>query len=133
MSYENALVYFAAITLCLLSVEILFTYATQGFGYGFSSNRDPSVQFTALAMRIKNSYRNHIESAAYIVPVLVVAAISGLENDSAETAALLIVISRAFFAILYYVGLPFARLLGFAAAIISTIFIAYILLTSGLL
>ncbi len=133
MSYEAALVCFGALTLLLLMIEIMFTYATQGLGFGFSSNRDPLVQFSTLAIRIKNAYRNQVESAAYIVPVLVVAATSGLENNHAEMAALFIVLGRAFFSALYYVGIPFVRLLGFVTATMSTIFIAYTLLISALI
>lgn len=130
MSYETALIYFGVLTLVLLMIEIMFTYATQGFAYGFSSNRNPQTTFSELAMRIKNAYKNQVESAAYVVPVLVVAAISGLENDNAEMAALLIVLGRVIFAALYYLGTPFARLIGFGMTTFSTFFIAYTLLAS---
>ena len=133
MSYESALVYFAGLTILLLGIEIMFTYATQGFGFGFSSNRDPSREFSALAMRIKNTYRNQVESATYIVPVLAAASITGLGNSHAEMAALIIILGRVLFSVLYYAGIPFARVIGFTMATFSTLFIGYTLLASGLL
>ena len=38
MSFITALVCFSVLTLMMLSIEILFTYATQGFAFGFSSS-----------------------------------------------------------------------------------------------
>ena len=128
MSFQSALIYFGAITLFMVMIEIMFTYATKGFAFGFSSNRDPQTEFSGLAMRIKNAYRNQVESAAYIVPILVVAAMSDLQSESAQIAALFIVIGRAMFAVLYYVGIPFARVVGFSMASFATLFIAYSLL-----
>ena len=133
MSFTSALVYFGILTLAMLFVEIMFTYASQGFGYGFSSNRDPSTEFSALGLRIKRAYQNQIESAAYAVPVLVVAAVLGLESSSAEIAALLLVLGRAIFAVLYYSGIPAARLVGFGMGTLSTLFIAYMLVESKLI
>lgn len=133
MAYSSALIYFGLLTLVMLFVEIMFTYATQGFGYGFSSNRDPETKFSQLGLRIKRAYQNQIESSAYVIPVLVAAIVLGLESSSGEIAALLLVLGRAIFAVLYYSGVPFARLFGFGMATFSTLFIAYLLLMSGLI
>ncbi|MFQ5439735.1 MAG: hypothetical protein ACE5DK_13005, partial [Paracoccaceae bacterium] len=88
MEFTTALYAIGLITLILLFVEVNFTYATQGFAYGWSDNRDPNVTFSPLAMRIKNSYNNQVESAAYSVPVLGAAALTGLEHSGAQIAAL---------------------------------------------
>ena len=133
MPYTSALFYFGILTLVMLFVEIMFTYATQGFGYGFSSNRDPETKFSKLGLRIKRAYQNQIESSAYIVPVLVAASFLRLENSSAEIAALILILGRVVFAVLYYSGIPFARVLGFGMGTFSTLFIGYMLLTSGLI
>ncbi|MEM7711385.1 MAG: hypothetical protein AAF264_11690, partial [Pseudomonadota bacterium] len=69
MTLTTALVLFALVTMTAITIEIMYAYATQGFGYGFSSNR-PVVERTPLGLRIERAYRNQVESAAYIVPVL---------------------------------------------------------------
>ncbi len=132
MVFTYALVLFALLTIVMLFIEIQFTYLTQGFGFGFSSNRSSTTEFSPLAHRIKNAYQNQIEAAAYGVPILGVAAISGLQSGSAETAAYIFVLGRAAFAVLYYTGIPFARVPAFAAATLSIAYIGYVLLSTGL-
>ena len=67
MTFVTALVLYGLLTLVLLGNEIFYTYATQGFGYGFSANRGP-VERSPLALRIQRAYQNQVESAAYGVP-----------------------------------------------------------------
>lgn len=132
MTFETALVSVGLITVILLATEIMFTYATLGFGFGFSANRG-KVEKSKLAIRIQRTYQNQVESTAYSVPILAAAAFIGLESSSAETAALVLVIARVAFAALYYTGIPFIRVPAFVAGTFSTIFIAYTVLVSGLL
>ncbi len=132
MSLITALILFGLLTLALLGVEIMFTYATQGFGYGFSANRG-TVERSPLALRIQRTYQNQVESAAYVVPVLATAAILGLQGNGVELAALLLVCGRAAFALLYYSGVPFIRVPAFLLGTLSTLFIAYALFISGLM
>lgn len=132
MVFSNVLILFGLLTIVMLFIEIQFTYFTQGFGYGFSSNRSTETEYSPLARRIKNAYQNQIEAAAYSVPILAAAAFSGLQSGSAETAAYVFVLGRAAFAVLYYTGIPFARVPAFAAAALSIAYIGYVLLSSGL-
>lgn len=132
MSFTSALVYFGLITVAMLFVEIMFTYATQGFAFGLSSDRGASTEYSKLALRIKRAYQNQIESAAYAVPVLVAAAVLGLKDSNAELAALVLVSGRALFAVLYYSGIPLVRLIGFGMGTLSTLYIVYALMSSGL-
>lgn len=133
MEYTTALYAIGLITFILLFVEVNYMYATQGFSYGWSANRDKSAEFSPLARRISNAYKNQVESAAYSVPIFAVAAITGLESSGAETAALIYVIGRAIYAPLYYTGIPYARLVGFGMGSLSMIYILYMLATSGVL
>lgn len=132
MTIITALTLFALLTIILLGTEIMFTYATQGFGYGFSANRK-SIERSPLALRIQRAYQNQVESAAYGVPVLAAAAIAGLEGTGVETAALVFIIGRAAFAVLYYTGITFIRVPAFVAGTMSTLYIAYAVLTAGLM
>lgn len=132
MTFITALFLFSLLTLFLISNEIIYTYSTQGFGYGFSANRKP-VERTPLGHRIQRAYQNQVESATYAVPLLAAGALAGLEGSGAETAALLLVLGRTAFAILYYTGIPFIRVPAFLLRTLSTLYIAYALFASVLL
>ena len=132
MEFTTALFFIGLITIVLLMIEVNFTYATQGFGYGWSSNRPADAQFSPLAKRISNSYRNQVESTAYSVPVLASAAFLGLEHNGAETAAMLFVLGRAAYAPLYIWGKFNLRLVGFGVSTLSMLYILFVLGTSGL-
>ena len=129
MDFTTALAAFAAISLVYLFIQVNFTYAYFGFGYGWSSNRKTDKVLNPIGKRIANTWANQAESAAYIVPALGVAAITGLEHNGAQTAALLIVIGRAAFGPLYYTGVPFLRIPAWALAFFSTVYLAYVPLT----
>ncbi len=94
MAFTTALIPLGLLTVVMLMIEVMTTYATQGFGYGFSSNRSTNTERPPMALRIQRAYQNQVESAVYGVPVLAAAAITGLESGSAETAALLFIIGR---------------------------------------
>ena len=124
MEFTTALFAFGVITLMMLGLEITTTYATQGFGFGFSSNRK-IVERPALALRIARAYQNQIEAAAYGVPILAAAAITDLQFGGAQTAALLFVVGRAAFAVLYYSGISFIRVPAFVMGTLSAFYIAF--------
>lgn len=127
MTLSLALVAFGAITLFAIGVEIMYTYATQGIGFGFSSNRPP-VEKTPLGVRIASAYSNQVESAAYVVPVLAAAIAAGLDTPLAQTAALAIVAGRAWFVLFYYTGFPFIRLVGFLGGSMGSLVLAVLII-----
>lgn len=123
MTFEFALIGFALVTMTALTIEILYAYGSQGIGYGFSSNR-PVVEKSALGLRIQRAYQNQIESAAYIVPVLVGSSLLGVTGEGPALAAAVIVLGRAAFVVLYYTGIPFIRILGFSCGSLGSLYLA---------
>lgn len=128
---ELALVYFGVLTIVLLMVEVMYTYSYFGKSFGWSSNRPTDASRSALGVRIQRTFQNHVESAAYGVPILAAAAFMGVANPGVQLAALLFVIGRAAFAPLYYTGIPFIRLPAWGMGWISIAYIAYALITSA--
>ncbi|MEO0750182.1 MAG: MAPEG family protein [Pseudomonadota bacterium] len=128
MTFIPALIAFGVITLAALAIEVLFTYATQGIGFGFSSNR-PIVEKSALGLRVQRAYQNQVESVAYIVPLLIAGHLSGLTGPMVELVVLAIIAGRTAFMLLYYTGLPFLRILGFVGGSMGSMMLAYFLLT----
>lgn len=132
MTFTTALTLFGILTILMLGLEIFYTYATQGIAFGFSSNRK-TVEKTPMGLRIQRAYQNQIESAAYGVPVLMAAAITGVQGSDVEMASMLFVAGRVAFAILYYTGIPFIRVPAFLLSNLSTLYIAYSILSLGTL
>lgn len=128
MTFVTALIAFGIITLLAVGLEIMFIYATQGFGYGFSSNR-PLVEKSPLGLRIQRAYQNQVESAAYIVPLLMAGHLIGLVGPTVELVTLIIIVGRAAFMLLYYTGIPFLRVMGFVGGSMGAMVLAYMLLT----
>ncbi|WP_299621727.1 MAPEG family protein [uncultured Tateyamaria sp.] len=123
MTFEIALIGFALVTMTALTIEIVYAYVTQGFSYGFSSNR-PVIERSALGLRLQRAYQNQIESAAYIVPVLSGAALLGVTGEGPALAAAIIVFGRAAFVLLYYTGIPFIRILGFSCGSLGSLYLS---------
>ncbi len=121
---------FALTTIAMIGFEIFYTYATQGFGFGFSSNR-PTVTLSPFGQRMKRALQNQTESAAYIVPVLTAVAFLDLTSDSISIALLLIIIGRAAFVLLYYTGIPFIRIPAFVCGTAPSLYLAIVILMAS--
>ncbi|RMF37696.1 MAG: MAPEG family protein [Alphaproteobacteria bacterium] len=122
MGYESALAAFVLITIATLGMEIMVTYATQGFAFGFSSNR-PTIEKSGFALRVARTFQNQAESVAYIVPALVLAMQSDVAIPGGALVALLIVLGRAAFVPLYYSGLPFIRVPAFVLGTVGSLYL----------
>ena len=125
------LIAFGILTLVVLYVDILTTYLTQGFGFGFSSNR-PVIEKVGFQLRSQRSLQNQVESAAYIVPALLVALLpGGLDSTSilVSYCCLGIVVGRIGFIGSYYFGIPFVRAVFFGLAFVAA---ATMLVAAGL-
>ena len=131
MRFEIALVAFGFLTLMYLFVDLAYTYRFFGLAYGWSSNRTSNKVLPPIGQRIKNTFQNQVESATYIVPVFAAAAITGLEHQGAELAAVIVIGARALFGPLYYTGLPFARVPAWAVGWVATAYISVIVLMNA--
>lgn len=125
-----ALCAYAVISIAMIGFQIMYTYATQGFGFGFSANR-PAVPLSAFGVRVGRAVQNQTESAAYIVPVLVAAQFLSLTDSTTSTLLLLIVLGRAAFAILYYTGIPFVRVPAFVCGTMPSLYLAVVMLMTA--
>lgn len=130
MTFTTALVAYGTLTLAMVGFEIFFTYATQGFGFGFSSNRS-EVTYSPFAIRMKRALQNHVEAGAYGIPILTAAAVVDIQGAGGHMAAMLFVVGRAAFVLLYYTGLPFIRVPAFLMGTLSIFYIAYLLVVSA--
>jgi len=130
MSITLALAYYGLLSLLLVGTTIMYTYATQGFAYGFSSNR-VAPELSPFAIRLNRVWLNQVESSAYILPALLAAQFAGLSGGGVELAALLIVIGRAAFAALYLSGISFIRVPAFVLGTVSSLYLGVLVVIGG--
>ena len=123
----TALTYFGLITFATIAIEIFYPYGTRGIAFGFSSQR-PVVAKDGLALRGERVYRNQLESAAYVVPALGAAALTGM---AASTICWVIILGRAGFLLAYYTGIPFLRVPFFTMGSFGSLILIYQVLTQG--
>jgi uncharacterized MAPEG superfamily protein len=127
MSAITGLFVFAAMSFVLVSFAVLYTYASLGFGYGFSANR-PQVEKSAFYRRVDRSYMNHVENAALVVPLLGVIALLGLDSPEIRTGVLVLICARIGFVIGYMSGIPYARLPFFMAGSLTSLYLLYLVM-----
>lgn len=130
MTPITALAAFALTSIAMIGFEIMYTYATQGFGFGFSANR-PNVELSPFGIRVKRALQNQTESAMYIVPLIVAVHLLGLTGGNISLALTLIVFGRMAFAVLYYTGVTFIRVPAFVCGTFPSVYLAIIILMSG--
>ncbi|WP_049833583.1 MAPEG family protein [Octadecabacter temperatus] len=130
MTPITALAAFALMSIAMIGFEIMYTYATQGFGYGFSANR-PNVTFSPFAIRVKRALQNQTESAMYIVPLIAAVQLLGLTGNGISLALALIIFGRMAFVALYYTGIPFIRVPAFVCGTVPSIYLAIMVLTAA--
>jgi uncharacterized MAPEG superfamily protein len=129
MTPITALAAFALTSIAMIGFEIMYTYATQGFGFGFSANR-PKVVLSPFAIRVKRALRNQTESAMYIVPLIVAVHLLGLTGSEISLALTLIVFGRMAFVLLYYTGITFIRVPAFVCATLPSVYLGVMVLTA---
>jgi uncharacterized MAPEG superfamily protein len=130
MTPITALAAFALTSIAMIGFEIMYTYATQGFGFGFSANR-PNVTLSPFALRIKRALQNQTESAMYIVPLIVAVQLLGLTGSGVALALSLIVFGRMAFVALYYTGISFIRVPAFVCGTVPSIYLAITVLSAA--
>lgn len=130
MPLEKALLILGMMAMATILFEILYVYATRGFGFGFAANRPP-VERTAFGKRVSNIYQNQVEAVTYMGSVLAAALFMGVDSDAVQFAALVMVIGRAGFILTYFTGVHFVRVPFFVMGAVSTAFIAISAIIEG--
>lgn len=130
MTPETAIAAFGLITFATIGFEIMYTYATRGLAFGFSSQR-PIVEKSGFALRVERVYRNQVESAAYILPALLTALYTQASIPALATVLLLIVLGRAGFVLMFYSGITFIRVPFFVLGSFGSLYILIMALISA--
>lgn len=129
MTFElTMLIYAVLIFFALLVVQVLLTIMNQGLIWGVG-NRDNAPEKTTLQHRIDRAVTNNVEGLALFTPVVLTAAVAGISTGMTETGALLFVLSRAAYPLVYAISIPFVRTLVWAAGAVGIVMIVLALLS----
>ena len=125
MTFElQMLIAAAGILFVLLAFQGALVPVNQGFGWGLGS-RDVAQEKSALQGRATRTIANHMESMALFVPLVLAAHLAGVSTPLTIWGAGVYVASRAIFAGVYLMGVPFLRSAVWGVSVVGLLMIAY--------
>ena len=91
-----------------------------------ASYRDPTLpELPAWVKRCNRAHLNAVESIAPFAVLVLIAHVTGMANESTAFWAMVFFYARVAHAVVYWLGIPFARTLIFAVGLIATLAIFY--------
>lgn len=119
MTYELSAVMATVLILAvLLMLQGALVPLSHGFKWGLGPRDEPRVPSIAQG-RAARTVANHIEAMMLFVPLVVVAHLAGVSNEATVLGALLFVISRAAYSIVYLAGIPVLRSVAWTGGIVG--------------
>lgn len=124
MSVElQALLGVTAILFVLIVINGAATPLAYGFKFGLG-NRDGEVAPNAFLDRSKRTLDNHIEGMLLFAPLVLAIELLNLGDGQTQLGAMIFLIARALFAIIYLVGVPVARSVAWGIGIVGIVMTA---------
>jgi uncharacterized MAPEG superfamily protein len=131
MSIElQALFGSVVILLVLLSIQGGLVPAIHGFKWGLGPRdvpRDPSV----LQGRVSRIVANHMEGMAMFAPLVLIAHLIGLSTPLTQWGAIIFVVGRVAFSVVYFLGIPVLRSAMWGVATTGALLIGFELFRVG--
>ena len=112
----------AAMLLVLLALQGALVPIHQGFGWGLGV-RDEPRDISRFQGRMKRIVANHIEGMAVFAILVLVAHLASISSGLTETGAVLFLLSRIGFTVVYMVGLPVVRSLVWGVGVLGLVLI----------
>jgi uncharacterized MAPEG superfamily protein len=117
MSVElQLLVCAVALTVIQIVVAIVGTLSQAGLPWA-AGNRDTPMEFTGWVGRAHRAHRNTLENLLLFAVLVLVAHVAGRENAMTALGAQIFLWSRAAYAVIYLLGLPYLRTAAWFAAV----------------
>ena len=126
----QALFWTAVVLFFSVGFQGMLTPLNQGFGWGLGA-RDETRDFSVLQGRMRRVIANHIEGIMIFVPLIVVAHLAGVSTGMTQTGAVLFVLSRIAYTVVYALGLPYVRTVIWTVGTVGLIMIAVDVLGSA--
>lgn len=115
----------------LLLVQIIAQASASGDlgpGYLFSSRDDQRVSKSVVAGRLSRALHNLLETYPAFIALAVALALTGKTGGLAATGAILWIVARIAYVVIYALGIPVIRTLAWFASIIGLVMMAIRLL-----
>lgn len=94
--------------------------------------RDPTPpDVPAWVKRCNRAHQNALETLAPFAVVVLVAHVAGIANEMTAMWAMIFFFARVAHAVVYWLGIPFARTLVFAVGLVATLGIFYEIVTAA--
>jgi len=121
MTQELMMVVYAAIILFLMiGVQGGVGLLNNGLVWGGGA-RDVPGKETVLYGRATRAIKNHIEALFMFVPVVLALQIAGISNEATALWTQVFVGARAVYAVLYWLGTPWARTIVWFIGVLATL------------
>ena len=119
MTHELTMVVYTAVLLfIMIGVQGGVGLLNNGLKWGGSS-RDEAAKPNVLHGRTTRAVRNHIEALCMFVPVVLVLNAAGISNEATILWTKVFVGARVAYAVLYWLGTPWARTLVWAIGLVA--------------
>lgn len=104
----EVLLYTTILTFVLLAVQGAMTPIFHGFKWGLGS-RDETKEPSVLQGRANRIVANHMEGMVLFIPLILMVHLLDLSSQTTSNGAWIFLISRALFALVYFLGIPVLR------------------------
>jgi uncharacterized MAPEG superfamily protein len=109
-----------AVALTVIQVVIAATGATMQVGLApLAGNREGLPEVTGWAGRAQRAHRNMLENLVLFAALVLVAHAGGRENDMTALGAQIFLWSRAAYAVVYIIGIPWLRTALFRVSVVG--------------
>lgn len=113
-----------AVALTVIQVVVAATGATLQVGLPpLAGNREGLPEVTGWAGRAQRAHRNMLENLVLFAALVLVAHAAGRENDMTALGAQIFLWSRAAYAVVYIIGIPWLRTALFGVSVVGLVMI----------
>lgn len=130
-SEPHLLALYALIVAITMVVQVGAAALTVGLPY-LSGPRDAQKPLGTVPERLRRTVDNSVTALALIAPAVLLVEIGGVAIPQTVLAMQIFVAARIAFAVLYPLGIPYARTAVWAAGFVATLFLYLIALTAPL-
>jgi len=124
MTVELSMLYWAAL-LALVQMLIAVSAATLQVGLvPLLGNREGLPERTGFAWRSDRAHRNMVENLVVFAALVAVVQLAGLNNELTALGAQIFFFARLLFAVVFLIGIPYARTVIFLVSAVGLVMVA---------
>ena len=132
MTPELSWLAYTAVLTALLWIPYIVGLTIQSGGISAGQYRDPTPpELPAWVKRCNRAHQNAVESIAPFAILVIILHLAGISNEMTVLWCMIFFFARLAHAVVYWIGVPFARTLVFAAGLISVLGLFSELLTAA--